>query len=649
MSENWTPKTWQPGDPIKAEYMNNIENQINTITNEITDARNYGEGQSGSLGSRIDNMIIYSENQPLSADNELWIHPQTTSIQVPTYEEFENEVNRINDVENEIDELNSAVDDIENTIANLPPADVGEVAAIADTFSNSVSYSTGQYVWYDNTLYRFIIPHAAGNWTGQDVQAVVIASDMVAITRNAHIAPEIIQRSALAHWKLLGLGTLTSSKIAYTANSRHNINIIDSSSNYGYYRISVKPNTLYKIIGYNYYDTFCYIVTDSNGVVLNIPPHAVDENKYVPYAEVILAPETATYMYLNICTTTRSVNGSTYTADNRRPIVAEEADEDQAITLTDLWNQYSTDLPLRLAASTTQNYQSKIVPVHSGDKYFIRSHTYYDLIGYAYVANDGTLMAKPTRGSTSVAWSMVAIDIQRDGFLILSTATGWDDIYFARTLDQSCFGKKWYVIGDSFSEFLTGRGAAKDINYVDLVAGALGLNVTNVAVSGTGYGKGSSNTYLDKANGCEGYDLVTVFGSFNDIDTNLSLGTVTDTGTTTLAGRMYNTIQTIRETEPGATLVVISPAPWISQNSVNGNAWGTIHPDDYVNMLHSICMRYNVPYVDLYHEGGAHPWDWGTSSDPDLTYLYDGTHYNTNGHAKFIAPMIIDGILRAMR
>lgn len=94
MSENWTPRTWQPGDPIKAEYMNNIEDQINAITNEIIDARNYGEGQSGSLGSRIDNMIIYSNNEPTSADNELWIQPQNTSIQVPTYEEFENEVNK---------------------------------------------------------------------------------------------------------------------------------------------------------------------------------------------------------------------------------------------------------------------------------------------------------------------------------------------------------------------------------------------------------------------------------------------------------------------------------------------------------------------------------------------------------------------------
>ena len=539
--------------------------------------------------------------------------------------------------------------DIEAATASIPSDYSSLLATIADAFSSSAAYSVGQRVWYDGTLYQFITPHAAGSWTGQDIRAVVIASDMTAIERNAAIAPEIIQRSALARWKLLGLGTLTSSKIASTANSRHDISIVDGSSAYGYYRISVKPNTLYKIIGYNYYDTFCYIVTDANGVVLNITPHAVNEDKYVPYAEVILTPETATYMYLNICTTTRSVYGSTYTADNRRPIVAEEADEDEAITLTDLWNQYSTDLPLRMTASSTEYYQSKIIPVHAGDKYFIRSHTYYDLIGYAYVANDGTLMAKPAQGSTSVTWSLAAIDIQRDGFMIISTATGWDDIYWARAIDQSCFGKKWYVIGDSFSAFLTGRGAAKDINYVDLVAGALGLNVQNEAVSDTGYGKGSSNTFLDKASGCAGFDLVTVFGSLNDLATNLPLGDVTDIGTTTMAGRMYNTINTIRETEPEATVVVIAPAPWITQNSVNGNEWGTIHPNAYVNMLRSICLRYNVPYVDLYYEGGAHPWDWGTSSDPDLTYLYDSTHYNTDGHAKFIAPMVIDGILRAMR
>ena len=503
---------------------------------------------------------------------------------------------------------------------------------------------------YPSAIQAGVEAAAASAAAAGDSATAAAASEAAAAVSAANaavIAAEVLRRSSVARWKVMNLGTLTQSK-AVTADGDE-ISIEDTYSNYGYYRIAVKPSTLYKIIGYNYYQTLCYYMTDVNGEILKKPEHYLAENYYVPQADVIMAPESAAYLYLNICTTSRTVYNTSTEATNLRPIVAEESDEDVGITISDMWNKYCPDIPLGWIASNTEYYQSKIIPVHAGDKYFVRANRYYDLVGYSCIDNAGNVMATLEPGPTDVTWYMKAIDIQSDGFLILSTDLGWDDIYWERVEDASCFGKKWYVMGDSFSELLTGRGRTKDINYVDYVAGALGLNVTNVAKGGTGYAKGSGNTFLDKASDCEGYDLVTVFGSFNDLDTNLPLGTVTDTGTTTLAGRMYNTIQTIRDTEPGATIVVIAPAPWITQNSVDGNAWGTIHPNAYVNMLKSICLRYNVPYVDLYYEGGAHPWDWGPSDDPDLTYLYDSTHYNMYGHEKYIAPMVTDGILRAMR
>ena len=87
-NDNWTPKTWEAGEIITAGKMNILENQVGALTDEIEGARSYGEGTSGSLGARIDNMIIYSENQPSSADNELWIQSQSNSIQVPTIEDL---------------------------------------------------------------------------------------------------------------------------------------------------------------------------------------------------------------------------------------------------------------------------------------------------------------------------------------------------------------------------------------------------------------------------------------------------------------------------------------------------------------------------------------------------------------------------------
>lgn len=49
---------------------------------------------------------------------------------------------------------------------------------IADNFSASSAYSAGDYVIYNDILYRFSADHAAGVWTGTDVSAVQLAEDV---------------------------------------------------------------------------------------------------------------------------------------------------------------------------------------------------------------------------------------------------------------------------------------------------------------------------------------------------------------------------------------------------------------------------------------------------------------------------------------
>jgi len=48
----------------------------------------------------------------------------------------------------------------------------------APTFSDSAKYAAGDYVVYENYLYRFVSPHSAGAWTGTDVAAVNIGTDL---------------------------------------------------------------------------------------------------------------------------------------------------------------------------------------------------------------------------------------------------------------------------------------------------------------------------------------------------------------------------------------------------------------------------------------------------------------------------------------
>lgn len=55
---------------------------------------------------------------------------------------------------------------------------------IADDFSTSISYEIGDYVIYNDLLYRFTDAHTAGAWVGTDATAVLLAND-VSLLRSA--------------------------------------------------------------------------------------------------------------------------------------------------------------------------------------------------------------------------------------------------------------------------------------------------------------------------------------------------------------------------------------------------------------------------------------------------------------------------------
>lgn len=55
---------------------------------------------------------------------------------------------------------------------------------IADDFSTSTSYEIGDYVIYNDLLYRFTDAHTAGAWVGTDATAVLLAND-VSLLRSA--------------------------------------------------------------------------------------------------------------------------------------------------------------------------------------------------------------------------------------------------------------------------------------------------------------------------------------------------------------------------------------------------------------------------------------------------------------------------------
>lgn len=201
------------------------------------------------------------------------------------------------------------------------------------------------------------------------------------------------------------------------------------------------------------------------------------------------------------------------------------------------------------------------------------------------------------------------------------------------TSNNSYKNKNWVAIGDSLTDPNTLGIGVK--NYVNYVSERLELNTTNLGVGGTGFAKGYSENkayYQRLSQIPTNTNVVTIFASLNDCFANLPLGTITDTGETTVAGLINKTITEYINNYSNYILGVILPTPWIY------NADTQIPYKDYVNLVKSICEKNSIPCLDLFTKSNLYP------DNVNFKEKYfnnaDGVHPNTEGHKRFSAQIV---------
>lgn len=201
-------------------------------------------------------------------------------------------------------------------------------------------------------------------------------------------------------------------------------------------------------------------------------------------------------------------------------------------------------------------------------------------------------------------------------------------------------GKVWVAMGDSLTAENT-LGVGID-NYTNYVSDKLGIEMLNFGHAGTGYWRTheEGNAFYQRAENIPNdFDVITIFGSFNDLgdDTNgvhgyKIIGTYTDTTEDTICGCMNILLDRIYEKNPKALVGIIAPTPWATPTDGMYHANKEVE-DMYINGIKSVAERRSIPFLDLLHCSNMHPWD----SDFRNTYYLnaDGVHPNTNGHKRF--------------
>lgn len=298
--------------------------------------------------------------------------------------------------------------------------------------------------------------------------------------------------------------------------------------------------------------------------------------------------------------------------------------------------------------------------VESGDKQFSvgeceveQGKTYYIKSGASFMSNPylffdsagvlvGDMIVAPASGYQQYDMEVVA----PPGAVLMKVGQYggvWPEVYeVTGHSEQKWKGLKWVCVGDSLTE----ENERTTKHYFDYIAEKTGISVVNMGVGGTGYKRGDDRSlaiYQRIEDVPEDADIVTIFGSGNDVSILSVLGKVTDTGTDTICGCMNTTIQKLYNINPTMQIGIISPTPWIHHQPSDNSGMAV-----YVRAMKEVCELNGVPFLDLFHASGFRP---NEEEYRNLVFSKDdgnGVHPNEKGHeiiAKRIKPFLENFIL----
>ncbi|HHL2038247.1 TPA: SGNH/GDSL hydrolase family protein [Clostridium perfringens] len=207
-----------------------------------------------------------------------------------------------------------------------------------------------------------------------------------------------------------------------------------------------------------------------------------------------------------------------------------------------------------------------------------------------------------------------------------------DQIKETGKFDSLYENRKWAALGDSLTE----KNITAKENYTDFVSKDLGITCINYGIGGTGYRRRydiNKAFYQRVSEIQQDVDVITVFGSGNDMALIATLGDVTDNTTDTICGCINKTIDNLIEKFPTTPIGIIAPTPWRGNTPENQSC----SMARYVDKLEEICKLRGIPYLDLYHHSNLHP---NNDKCMELTYYNDGVldgngdgvHPNDLGH-----------------
>lgn len=227
--------------------------------------------------------------------------------------------------------------------------------------------------------------------------------------------------------------------------------------------------------------------------------------------------------------------------------------------------------------------------------------------------------------------------------------TQYSDIDYWEYPDLSPLrGKSVVFFGDSLCYARIERGESNEESvirqsgYAGRIATKYNMELEALGVSGSTLavksGFGSIYTRLteqqaQKSNAQRAkVNYVILEGGVNDVTAEVPLGSVGDTGTSTFAGAVLQVIRKARELYPNAMVgfLIMYQMPQAENPLRNDltNAGG------YMDIIRTICIQENVPYLDFFHDTDFNDTVFKVSqtSGSNACLTSDGVHMTVHGY-----------------
>lgn len=193
-------------------------------------------------------------------------------------------------------------------------------------------------------------------------------------------------------------------------------------------------------------------------------------------------------------------------------------------------------------------------------------------------------------------------------------------------------GLKWVCFGDSLTEKNNGTANKR---YYDFVSEELGITTLDYGKSGTGYFKtyGGSQNFLNRIEELADidFDVITFFGSFNDLDGGWIGGSTdsTDTSSNNICGFINATLDRLYEIKPFVKVGIITPTPWYNSKTL-------VECSQYADALIEIAKKRGIPCLDLFRCSNLHPDKQNFREEfyKENGVQDNGTHPNSKGHKR---------------